>query len=526
MLVACNFYAIDPDSEKKQFRHNNAAKQKSLPKTVSLYNGFSKFQTTTFNTAEYKNIKDNRFFNVINNPLSTFSIDVDTASYSNVRRFVNQGYLPPKGAVRVEELINYFDYHYPEPKFTSPFSITTEFSICPWNTKHKLLHIGLKGKSIAKKERPSSNLVFLIDVSGSMADRNKLPLIKSSLHFLIKELTFHDTISIVTYAGTASLTLPATGGDKKNTIYQVLSNLQASGSTAGSEGINLAYKVARENFRSSGNNRVILVTDGDFNIGIASESGVTEVVEKQKQAEIYLTILGVGSNNFKDSKLEKIAQTGNGNFAYIDNILEAKKVLVTELGGTLLTIAKDVKIQIEFNPIQIQSYKLIGYENRLLSEEGFNNDNVDAGEMGAGHTVTALYEVVLANHDEAVVKVDDLKYQKIETKLAADLVNELATIKVRYKKLEDNKSQLLVKTVDMDNRTIDSTSDDFRFSAAVAQFGLFIRKGGFNRDKTVKQILKLAQQSMADDLNGNRADFIQLLKKTKLLLESNYEKSY
>lgn len=385
-----------------------------------------------FNTEAYAHNPENNFKTAKSTPLSTFSIDVDAASYSNMRRFINNGENPPIDAVRIEEMVNYFNYNYPQPKDNDPFSITTEMSDCAWNPKHKLIHIGIQGKEIEADNLPSSNLVFLLDVSGSMSSPHKLPLLKKSFSLLIKNLTEKDRVAIVVYAGAAGLVLPSTPGNQKEKILNALNNLNAGGSTAGGAGIKLAYNVATENFIKEGNNRVILATDGDFNIGASSDGEMTRLIEKKRESGVFLTCLGFGMGNYKDSKMETLADKGNGNYAYIDNILEAKKVLVTEMGGTMHTIAKDVKIQVEFNPNKIASYKLIGYENRLLSDADFNDDTKDAGELGSGHTVTALYEVVMQGSSEDIPAIDPLRYQ--EKKEVSNLKSsEVLTVKFRYK---------------------------------------------------------------------------------------------
>ena len=385
---------------------------------------------TNWNTENYSTIHENGFKAVKANPLSTFSIDVDRASYSNVRRYINQGIRPPVDAVKVEEMINYFGYDYPDPTGEHPCSVTTEVSACPWNTGHYLMHIGLQGKHIDKTNLPASNLVFLLDVSGSMNAPDKLPLVKRAFNMLVNELRPEDRVAIVVYAGAAGKVLDSTPGNKKKSILDALEKLGAGGSTAGGEGLKLAYKIAEENFIEGGNNRIILATDGDFNVGVSSTSEMERLVEKEREKGVFMTVLGFGSGNIKDDKMEVIADKGNGNYAYIDNIREARKVFITEFGGTLFTIAKDVKFQLEFNPKQVKSYRLIGYENRLLNDEDFNDDKKDAGEMGAGHTVTALYEIVTANStsNKHQPSVDQLKYQNTEYagETSIDSVLELA----------------------------------------------------------------------------------------------------
>ncbi len=468
-----------------------------------------------FNTEAYAHNPENDFKNVNSSPLSTLSIDVDAASYSNMRRFINNGKNPPIDAVRIEEMINYFEYDYPQPKGEDPFSITTEMSDCPWNEKHKLIHVGIQGEKIETDELPSSNLVFLLDVSGSMNSSNKLPLLKKSFGLLIKNLTEKDRVAIVVYAGAAGLVLPATPGNQKEKIMHALNNLSAGGSTAGGAGIKLAYKVAMENFIKEGNNRVILATDGDFNIGASSDGEMTRLIESKRKSGIFLTCLGFGMGNYKDSKMESLSNKGNGNYAYIDNILEAKKVLVTEMGGTMHTIAKDVKIQVEFNPNKIASYKLIGYENRLLNAEDFNDDTKDAGELGSGHTVTALYEVVMKGSIEEIRSVDPLRYQT-EEQASNSRSSEILTVKFRYKKPKEDTSKLIVRHLNNKSTSLAKASNNFRFSAAVAEFGLLLRNSKHKGNASFQQVLKLAKNSKGEDENGYRAEFIRLVEMSEM----------
>jgi len=380
------------------------------------------------NTEDYDQIVENKFLTANQNPLSTFSIDVDQAAYSNVRRFLQSGTMPPKGAVRIEEMINYFDYDYASPQNDDPMAIFTEIAACPWNERHRLVHIGLKGKEVATDNLPPANLVFLVDVSGSMEEANKLPLVQASMKLLADQLREKDKVSIVVYAGAAGLVLPPTSGQNKTAIKEAIDNLHAGGSTAGAEGISLAYKLAKENFMKTGNNRIILATDGDFNVGISSDDELVTMIEAERKTGVFLTVLGFGMGNYKDNKMQQLADKGNGNHAYIDNLNEAKKVLVKEFGSTLFTIANDVKLQVEFNPSKVQSYRLIGYENRMLQKEDFNDDKKDAGELGAGHTVTALYEIIPAGiKDSFSSTVDDLKYQ-IAGKTTGAFSNELMNI--------------------------------------------------------------------------------------------------
>ncbi|MBV6486027.1 MAG: hypothetical protein KFKLKKLM_02658 [Flavobacteriales bacterium] len=491
--------------------------QDVLPSSVSTISGNSQYSyAENFNTEAYNSITENDFKNALLNPLSTFSIDVDAASYANVRRFITNGQNPPADAVRIEEMINYFNYDYPQPKDEHPFSITTEMSNTPWNSKTKLVHIGLQGKNIDMSEIPASNLVFLVDVSGSMEATNKLPLLKKSFNLLVDNLRENDRVAIVVYAGAAGLVLPSTSGSDKAKILEALNNLSAGGSTAGGAGIKLAYKVAQENFIKNGNNRIILATDGDFNIGASSDGEMTKLIEEKRKSGVYLTCLGFGMGNYKDSKMETLADKGNGNYAYIDNILEAKKVLVTEMGGTLFTIAKDVKLQLEFNPNKVESYKLIGYENRLLNAEDFNDDTKDAGELGAGHTVTALYEIVLKGEGIAP-SVDPLRYQKL-TELAPKTVpsEELLTVKFRYKKPNEETSKLIVNHLTDHSVSLAKTSNNFRFSAAVAEFGLLLRNSKYKANANYKQVVELAKASKGTDEHGYRAEFIRLVEMSEM----------
>jgi len=473
----------------------------------------------TPNTEQYNRIEENRFVKVKDNPLSTFSIDVDTASYSNLRRFINQGELPPKDAVRIEEMINYFTYNYPQPEGNKPFSISTEISEAPWNPNHKLVQVGLQGKRISTENLPPSNLVFLIDVSGSMEDENKLPLLKSAFKLLVNQLSAKDKVSIVVYAGNAGLVLPSTPGNEKSKILAAIDQLQAGGSTAGGEGIKLAYQIARKNFLSSGNNRVILATDGDFNVGVSSDGELVRLIEDYRNQGVFLTVLGVGMGNLKDAKMEQLADKGNGNYAYIDNLQEAKKVLVTEMGGTLLTIAKDVKVQVEFNPAKVQAYRLIGYENRMLQAQDFNNDKKDAGELGAGHSVTALYEIIPvgAKSDVKLSQVDSLRYQQNKVDPNAYKSNELMLVKLRYKNPKEATSQLITQPLVDRGVKLANASNNLKFAAAVAEYGMILRQSEYKGKANFDEVLSLARQSKDVDLSGYRAEFISLVEKTKSL---------
>ena len=462
-------------------------------------------------TDEYDSFVENPFENSAVTPLSTFSIDVDNASYTNIRKFINNGQSVPKDAVRVEEMMNFFKYSYAQPTNDNPFSINTEYGDCPWNTNHKLVKIGLQGKEIPSGNLPNSNFVFLIDVSGSMSSENKLPLVIESLKVLTKQLRNEDKISIVVYAGAAGLVLPATSGNDKEKIIASLENLQAGGSTAGGEGIELAYKVAEENFIKGGNNRVIIATDGDFNVGASSDSDIISLIEEKRKSDVFLTCLGYGMGNYKDSKLEKLADKGNGNYAYIDNMQEANRFLGKEFKGSMFAIAKDVKIQIEFNPKHVQNYRLIGYENRKLRNEDFTNDAIDAGELGSGHTVTALYEIIPVDvkSDFSLAPID-LKYSKTKTENDS-LANELATIKFRYKKPDGNKSIEIVQTIENQAINLENCSEDFKFCSAVAWFGLKLRASKLITNTNKSAILELAMKSKTKDIEGYRSEFIRLV---------------
>nr|WP_214460422.1 VWA domain-containing protein [Flavihumibacter fluvii] len=474
-----------------------------------------------FYTEEYAPIQENRFLSVTGNPLSTFSIDVDAASYSNVRRFIQQGQLPPPGAVRTEELINYFDYHYAEPTGDAPFSIHTEIITCPWNQCHQLVSVGLQGKRIPVDHLPASNLVFLIDVSGSMVSENKLPLVKASLELLTDQLREQDKVAIVVYAGNAGLVLSSTSGQNKMKIKEALHALEAGGSTAGGAGIQLAYKIARDNFARNGNNRVILCTDGDFNVGASSDADMEKLIEKERASGVFLTVLGYGMGNYKDSKMEILADKGNGNHAYIDGLTEAKKVLVHEFGGTLFTIAKDVKLQVEFNPVNVLAYRLIGYENRLLDKEDFNNDLKDAGDMGSGHAVTALYEIIpVGVKDNFTDSVDQLKYKSVNNRKAI-AGNEILFVKFRYKAPDGNVSRLIQQTITKQSVVSwKEASANTKFAAAVAEWGMILINSTFKQQSSFESILNLASGALEHDDQGYRKEFIELVKKSKQLLAS------
>ena len=465
-----------------------------------------------FNTESYANIDENDFKLVSAAPLSTFSIDVDRASYANIRRFLQDGERPPVDAVRIEEMINYFPYDWGQVRGEHPFAVTTEVWEAPWTPEHRLVRIGLHARSIDTEDLPPSNLVFLLDVSGSMSSPDKLPLLKKAFALLVDQLREQDRVAIVVYAGAAGLVLPSTPGSRKDEIAAALEKLRAGGSTAGGAGIKLAYEVARKNHIDGGNNRVILATDGDFNVGASSDAEMVRLIEKERESGTFLTVLGFGTGNLKDSKMEQIADHGNGNFAYVDGLLEARKVLIEEMGGTLLTLAKDVKLQIEFNPARAAGYRLIGYENRLLADEDFNDDTKDAGELGAGHTVTALYEVVPVGVDVPRA-VDALRYQpQPDDPPPAVFEGELMYVKVRYKDPDGTRSKLLEQPV---ADRVRSPSTDFRFATAVAGFGMLLRDSPHAGDLTLNDVVHLAERGKGDDPRGYRGEFIRLVEATR-----------
>ena len=470
-------------------------------------------QPSEFNTEEYDRIYENPFLAVLQEPLSTFSIDVDTASYANTRRFLNENRLPPPDAVRLEELINYFQYDYPLPSDGEPFSITTELTNAPWNSEHELLLVGLQGKQLETEVQPANNLVFLLDVSGSMNEPNKLPLLQAAMKMLAEQMDENDRIAIVVYAGAAGLVLEPTPGNETNEVLAAIDSLQAGGSTAGGAGIELAYQVAKENFLPEGNNRVILATDGDFNVGPSSDGELVRLIESKRDDGIFLTVLGVGTGNYQDAKMEQLANKGNGNYAYLDSLLEAKKALVTELGSTLFVIAKDVKLQIEFNPAEVKAYRLLGYENRLLEAQDFNDDQKDAGELGAGHSVTALYELIPADSATSVADIDTLRYQR-STVLSSE---ELLTLKLRYKEADGDTSQLLQQAVTRNDIWQSTPSENMQFASAVAEFGLLLRDSEYKADADYDAVLVRATQSQGTDFYGYRSEFLELVEQAELL---------
>jgi Ca-activated chloride channel family protein len=466
---------------------------------------------------------DNPFVRTTQENLATFSIDVDTASYANVRRFLNQNQLPPRDAVRIEELINYFSYDYAQPSGNAPIAPNMEVAAAPWNPQHRLVRIGIKAREVNARQRPASNLVFLIDVSGSMNSPEKLPLVKSGLHMLVSQLGENDFVSIVVYAGSSGLVLRPTSGMNKETIRQAIDSLQPGGSTNGASGIMLAYDQATANFLRNGVNRVILMTDGDFNVGITSQGALTRLIEDKARSGVFLSVLGFGMGNIKDSTLEKLADQGNGQYAYIDNTTEARKVLVEEMSGTLVTVAKDVKIQVDFNPARVEAYRLIGYENRVLQAEDFNNDAKDAGDMGAGHTVTALFEVVPKGGAVPGPSVDPSKYTQAEKRAKeADLArnagassNEMLTLRVRYKlPTADTSTKMDVPLVDR-GASFARASQDFRFAAAVAEFGMILRNSPYRGNARMESVLDIAEGSRGADRNGYRREFISLVQKAR-----------
>jgi Ca-activated chloride channel family protein len=485
------------------------------------------------NTESYAPIAENPFLRVRQNPLSTFGIDVDTASYSNMRRFLSKGQLPPRDAVRIEELINYFPYDYPAPDGELPFSIVVEVGQCPWNDAHRLVRIGLKGREVLSENRPVCNLVFLLDVSGSMVDENKLPLVKKAMRMLVKRLSKKDRVAIVTYASGTQIALPSTSMYEPEAALAAIDQLQANGSTNGAAGIQLAYQLAQESFIRGGINRVILATDGDFNVGVTSQSDLVDLIERKAKSGIFLSVFGFGMDNLKDSTLEKLADKGNGNYGYIDTETEARKALGEQINGTLVTIAKDVKIQVEFNPAEVAAYRLIGYENRLLAKEDFNDDTKDAGEIGAGHTVTALYEIVPVgsaftntavgiseNPTETRPLVDPLKYQRPRDKVEltqAAAGGETLTVKLRYKEPDGDTSKLLEFPAADSGQGMNAASPDFRFAASVASFGMLLRDSKFKGDATFQSVEALAKSGLGADTWGYRQEFLSLVQKAAAL---------
>lgn len=497
------FYCFSCNTETGS-RNAASAEMQALTKFSEITDSISEPGARWENYAE---IIENKFIAAASEPVSTFSADVDDASYSNVRRFINEGQLPPKDAVRIEEMINYFNYPYIPPTGKDAFSIYTELATCPWNTRHKLLHVGIKGREVVEADLPSSNLVFLVDVSGSMDEPNKLPLVQASLSLLTDKLRPQDKVAIVVYAGAAGLVLPSTNGDQKTTIKAAVMEMNAGGSTAGAEGIELAYKTARENFIKGGNNRVILCTDGDFNVGPSSDDALLDLITKKRASGIMLSVLGFGRGNYQDAKMQLLADKGNGNHSYIDTKLEAEKVLVREFGSTLFTIAKDVKIQLAFNPGKVRSYRLIGYENRLLAAADFDDDQKDAGETGSGHTVTALYEIIPEVSAAPIEPAYTSKSTRIEQ-------GSWLTLSLRYKQPEASRSILQTHPVTAGEKNWQASSPHFRFAAAVAEFGLLLRNSAYREESSFAQVQELAKGSLGEDKDGFRKEFLELVRKT------------
>ena len=497
--------------ELADFNMNSRAIDKAGLKGGNLILTPNDIMQGNYNTESYDPIKENTFQNSRSNPLSTFSIDVDRAAYANMRRYINTNKMPYKDAIRVEEMINYFDYDYQQPKGEHPFSISLEGGDCPWNSTHQIVHIGLQGEKIASEVIPTTNLVFLVDVSGSMSSANKLTLLKKSFDILIDKMRPQDRVAIVVYAGAAGVVLPSTSDKEK--IREALNKLQAGGSTAGGAGIKLAYKIAEDNFIKGGNNRIILATDGDFNVGVSNNGALVRMIEQKRKSGVFLSILGFGMGNYKDARMEQISNAGNGNYFYIDNILEAKKVFGNELWGTLYTIAKDVKIQIEFNPNFVEAYRLIGYENRLLENKDFKDDTKDAGEIGAGHSVTAIYEIIPAGSNSKWAPEDSLKYQRVEI---GSNSSEVCTVKFRYKKPDGDTSILLQKVLTK-NAMQKKTSNNMEWALAVAEFGMLLRDSEFKGNASYESVLQKARLAKGKDEFGYRAEFIQLVEKAQLL---------
>ena len=492
-----------------------------IPDNPTVIDGISTYDFRYVpNTANYAPITDNPFRRVSQEPLSTFSSDVDTASYANLRRFITQNQLPPAAAVRIEEMVNYFNYDYAQPSGKDPIGASMEIASAPWNPTHRLVRIGIKARDIESRKRPPSNLVFLIDVSGSMQPQERLPLIKNGLKMLVGSLTENDHVSIVVYAGASGVVLPSTSGNRRDLINAALDRLEAGGSTNGGAGIQLAYQIAMNSFIPGGTNRVILATDGDFNVGVTNQTELTRLIQERAKSGVFLSVLGVGTDNLNDSTMERLADTGNGNYAYLDSLNEAYKVLVEQMSGTLVTVAKDVKLQVEFNPAVVEAYRLIGYENRLLANADFNNDRKDAGDMGAGHTVTALYEIVPRGGAVPGPDIDPLKYQTPPQSPAPPVrggSSETLTLKIRYKDPDGSESKLLSLPLTDREGTFSRASADFRFAASVAEFGMILRDSPYRGKATVGEVIENAQASKGSDRNGYRQEFIGLVQRTRQL---------
>ena len=516
--------SCEPVTEEYEMKREMIAADKNIvladANAISIYSPVSAqpYSYDSEDNEEYSSFAENRFKDAKSDPLSTFSLDVDVASYSNVRRMINQGQKPPKDAVRTEQFINYFSYDYLNPTGTHPIGILTETQACPWNKENLLVRIGVKAKEIPSENIPASNFVFLIDVSGSMDSPNRLPLVKSSLRLLTNNLREKDRVAIVVYAGAAGEVLPSTSGADKQKILEALDALDAGGSTAGGAGIELAYKVAQKNFIKDGNNRIILCTDGDFNVGVSSEKGLESLIEGKRQTGVYLTVLGYGMGNYKDNKLQILSQKGNGNHAYIDNLQEANRVLVQEFGSSMYAVAKDVKMQVEFNPAYVSAYRLVGYESRLLNKEDFNDDTKDAGELGAGHTVTAFYEIIPVGVKNPYGSVDNLKYQKSSSSESVQGVknNEMMTVKLRYKPL-GSESSLKMEIPVLTSDKYKAPSADFTFASAVAMFGQLLRNSDFKGTSAYDDVIALAGKGFGEDKQGYRHEFVRLAEAMKQL---------
>jgi len=472
-----------------------------------------------WNTAQYDSYQENEFASTRTSPLSTFGVDVDTASYSNTRRFLNEGHLPPPAAVRIEELVNYFTYNYPQPAEGKPVSITTQLAASPWNRERQLLLVGLRTKTLALDRIPPSRLTFLIDVSGSMMPRDRLPLVKQALRILVEQLRPEDSVGLVVYAGNAGVVLEPTSGDRKDVILGAIDRLEAGGSTHGSAGIRAAYELARRAFLKDGNNRVILATDGDFNVGVSSDGELVQIIEKERGSGVFLTVIGVGTDNLKDSKMVKLADNGNGNYYYLDSVQEARKVFLEQLTGTLVTVAKDVKLQIEFNPAKVKAWRLIGYEKRILRAEKFNDDKKDAGDLGSGHQVTAIYEIIPAGSREDVAGVDGLRYQRQPRDTSRTRSAELAWVKLRHKQPQGDKSELLEWPVVPTSMDFDTLPVDARFAFAVAEYGLLLRQSKFAGGASFDQVLRLARDALGNAPDTHRMEFLDLVRRARELAQ-------
>jgi len=521
--IQVNFSQRDMAAVSEQIAHKGAAKKlhkhsmeytatsiaSPAPAASMLHPAEQFYSRETYNPVE-----EQSFIATSNDSLSTFSIDVDTGSYTNIRRFLHHGQKVPVGAVRIEEMLNYFQYKYPLPN-TDPVAISTELGPCPWNEEHQIAMIGLKAAEISSDDLPASNLVFLIDVSGSMGQPQKLPLVKSSMKMLTKQLSARDRISIVVYAGSNRVVLPPTSGDQKETILQAIDQLQSGGSTHGSAAINKAYTLAHQNYFSGGNNRIILASDGDFNVGVTSRGELTQLIEDEREKGIFLTVLGFGSGNYKDDTMEMLADKGNGNYSYIDSLLEAKKVLVKERVSTLFTLAKDVKLQVEFNPSLVGAYRLIGYDNRVLADEDFTDDTKDAGEIGVGHTVTALYEIIPPGSSD-IPDVPQLKYTN-QVSNKQKIGEEVLTVSLRYKDPAKTTSKLLSSTLKVSDNHFNETSNDYRFATAVAWFGMHLQQSEYLKDPNYTRVIDIAKNSKGCDNDGLRAEFIKLVETAELL---------